>query len=156
MPAITAERPARTGVTHASGLGDGASVKRGGTARRTLGATHDRRIVARGAQRLRATQAVPAEPTARLWRDRARQAAGEIVATHGYQLVVEAPSPGRLADQPSLTAALHSIRGSRWVGERLMEGSGGGGGSSAVMIVNRLAIGAPCRGRRVFRRYTSR
>ena len=40
-------------------------------------------------QRMRATQALHAEAAARRRRDLARQTAGEIVGTHGYQLVVE-------------------------------------------------------------------
>lgn len=88
--------------------------------------------LSKGYQRLRASQAWHAEAASRLRRDLARHEAGEIVATHGYQLVVEdcniaawAPAWGRALASFSPATLLGAIeREARAVGQ-LARGLGG-------------------------------
>jgi hypothetical protein len=119
-----------------------------------------RDTLTRSYQRLRATQAVHAEAAARLRRDRARQAAGEIVATHGYQLVVEdcrigawASAWGRALAAFSPATLLAAIdREARAVGK---VAGGDGGVVRASTRTTALSQHCPC-GARVEKRLADR
>ncbi len=116
--------------------------------------------LSRGYQRLRATQAWHAEAAARLRRDQARQTAGEVVATHGYQLVVEdcdfsawARSWGRALAAFSPATLLAAIdRESRAVGQ---VAGGRGGVVRASTRATALSQHCPC-GARVDKRLADR
>jgi hypothetical protein len=111
-------------------------------------------------QRLRASQAVHAEAAARLRRDLARHTAGDVVATHGYQLVVEdcsvatwATSWGRALAAFSPATLIAAIdREARAVAQL----AGGGGGLQwASTRTTALSQHCPC-GARVEKRLADR
>jgi hypothetical protein len=112
-------------------------------------------------QRMRATQSHCAQAAARLRRDEARQTAAGVVATHGYQLVVEdcnivtwARSWGRTLAACSPATLINAIDREARAVARVVGGSGGvtrvfdaNDGALAALPVRSTSCQAPCRSR---------